>query len=825
MARTRLRPSKFPLSYLGDNPVAPPNVFVFDRAPTTDDKKGVYLGDFWIHKTSVPPNVYMLVGLSNNSAAWSEITTTLEGGTTGQLLTAVTGSAPVWATESDGDFSFVRTSVGDRNLTVSSSDTTSTGSDAGFKIITGGSTGGDPFIRYTVTGETSWMTGIDNADSDKFKVSASDTDLSANVALKIDPITQYVDLPVGLTLSAEGAGVVQTSAAGLVSSSKGTDGQVLISSTAGVPSWATLTEGSNINITTGPNSIEIASTASGAGSPSCAFLAYQGTDGAEPNGGVLLGEDVILTEVFDVGSDFYPGDGSFLEAEFTAPVDGKYLLTMSTVLKVTGSPAATVNNYIEIITSSHTYRNKWKADEATSEIGEESMTVSVVVNMTASDTATFNVVTDQSAGVYDIYGDVSGTGEHRTFVSGVLLNSQAVAEEYETDYGSAVPSAGKIKVLGGAGIATSASSNEITITNTGGGGGGGTPSCVFLAHQATNGGIPYTANPVYLGEEVAMTEVFDVGSNFDPGDGGGSEAIFTAPADGKYLLTMNVLIQTGSLSSLSLYAQIETTGRKYRNKMALVPPSASTLGYSANVSVVADMTIGQTAKYLVYNMGASGYATIQGDDTVTGEYQTFVSGVLLNTQNVAETYQADSGTASPSSGTLNVLGTGSVATTAAGSTVTIAGSSSRCSFLAHQPTDAPTYSGGVNYAYIGEHVVLTEIYDVGGDLFPGDGAGSPALFTAPVTGKYLLQYSVRTDQGISWIKTSNRTYYYYMNIQTAASTVIKTICVIADMDAGDTATFGYKHAYYRASGDLTGQTGIWTFLNGSYQTYISGVLL
>lgn len=52
---------------------------------------------------------------------------------------------------------------------------------------------------------------------------------------------------------------------GFMGSSKGTDGQVLIGSTAGSPAWADLTAGANITITNAANSITIASSGGGGG--------------------------------------------------------------------------------------------------------------------------------------------------------------------------------------------------------------------------------------------------------------------------------------------------------------------------------------------------------------------------------------------------------------------------------------------------------------------------------------------------------------------------------------------------------------------------------
>lgn len=77
-----------------------------------------------------------------------------------------------------------------------------------------------------------------------------------------------------LTLSALGAGVVQTSGAGAIGSSKGTDGQVLVSSTAGVPAWANITSsGGSIVVTNGGNTINLEAT----GGTSSTFPTDSGT--------------------------------------------------------------------------------------------------------------------------------------------------------------------------------------------------------------------------------------------------------------------------------------------------------------------------------------------------------------------------------------------------------------------------------------------------------------------------------------------------------------------------------------------------------------------
>ena len=64
--------------------------------------------------------------------------------------------------------------------------------------------------------------------------------------------TQNLTVTTSETFSNLGQGVVQSSSSGVISSSEGTNGQVLISSSSGAPAWANLTAGSNITITMQP---------------------------------------------------------------------------------------------------------------------------------------------------------------------------------------------------------------------------------------------------------------------------------------------------------------------------------------------------------------------------------------------------------------------------------------------------------------------------------------------------------------------------------------------------------------------------------------------
>lgn len=106
---------------------------------------------------------------------------------------------------------------------------------------------------------------------------------------------------------------------------------------------------------------------------------------------------------------------------------------------------------------------------------------------------------------------------------------------------------------------------------------------------------------------------------------------------------------------------------------------------------------------------------------------------------------------------------------------------------------------GTTTSYLlGSAAAMTEIFDQNSDFNPGDGAGTPATFTAPVTGKYYLSIQCRTGGYVAStqcsfrIITSNRNYLgaaFNPQYRSTGSGVILAFSVLADMDAGDTATF------------------------------------
>ena len=140
----------------------------------------------------------------------------------------------------------------------------------------------------------------------------TDANIDINITAKGTGQVIIDDLNVsGLT-----AGTVRSSAAGDISSlADGTDGMLLISKTGDVPIWATLTDGNNITSTEGANSISIAVTGTtehgvqvGSAAGALTSLAV-GTDGQ-----VLLGSsavDPVFATLSSTGTiAFTPGAGT-----------------------------------------------------------------------------------------------------------------------------------------------------------------------------------------------------------------------------------------------------------------------------------------------------------------------------------------------------------------------------------------------------------------------------------------------------------------------------------------------------------------------------------
>lgn len=135
------------------------------------------------------------------------------------------------------------------------------------------------------------------------------------------------------------------------------------------------------------------------------------------------------------------------------------------------------------------------------------------------------------------------------------------------------------------------------------------------------------------------------------------------------------------------------------------------------------------------------------------------------------------------------------------------------SFLAVDGTGATDVTGdGTNYSQLWP----TEIYDQNNDF-------NSSTFTAPVSGRYLLQASVLIQNMLVThgdrnfrITTSNRVYSTNRNYSLAETNNTMSLIVIADMDAGDTASVNIT---------ISGSTKTVDIIGNATLNFFSGTLL
>jgi hypothetical protein len=107
--------------------------------------------------------------IGSGTGAISDVTV----GTTGLLFLGSTGADPFFDDTSDGDFEFYKTASGTQvSLEVTHTSNTANSSTS-LEIVSGGASGGDAQLNFVVSGVTTVAMGIDNSDSDQFKISAS----------------------------------------------------------------------------------------------------------------------------------------------------------------------------------------------------------------------------------------------------------------------------------------------------------------------------------------------------------------------------------------------------------------------------------------------------------------------------------------------------------------------------------------------------------------------------------------------------------------------------------------------------------------------------
>ncbi len=120
------------------------------------------------------------------------------------------------------------------NLVVFHTDGTNGDSNSSLQLVTVDSTGGDPFVIFSIANVGDWSAGIDNSDGDKFKIAT--ISVLGNVSNDRFTITRTGDIGIGITTPG-----AKLDVAGQVKITGGVPGldKVLTSDATGLATWET----------------------------------------------------------------------------------------------------------------------------------------------------------------------------------------------------------------------------------------------------------------------------------------------------------------------------------------------------------------------------------------------------------------------------------------------------------------------------------------------------------------------------------------------------------------------------------------------------------
>lgn len=352
-----------PLAYVGVEPLSPPLFLVKDKAPTSNDSN-FNLGTLWLYTTTNA--VYILVSRTAGIAVWTEITS--GGGASIDFVTGAGTAAPSGGVLSVPDGTNMSTTGAGNVLTVNLND--------------------------SVTLAGSLTTGT-----------------TATIGTGLTVLAGGITAAGTITFSDLNEGVVFSNGSGELSSVDGTDGQLIIGSTAGTADWATLTAGAGISIVNGSNAITIAAT----GATASSFPTDSGT--ATPAAGVLnvFGGANIATSA--------PG------ASNTVQVD------------VSG----TTDHTVQIGNASGSLTSLAAAAD-----GE------LIIGATGGDPQVTTLTAGANISIVNAAGSIT-----------ISATDTAGTTQFDADVGSATPAAGVITMAGGNNIATSAAGSTVTYNVSG----------------------------------------------------------------------------------------------------------------------------------------------------------------------------------------------------------------------------------------------------------------------------------------------------------------------------------------------------------------------
>ncbi len=411
-------------------------------------------------------------------------------------------------------------------------------------------------------------------------------------------------------------------------------------------------------------------------------------------------------------------------------------------------------------------------------------------------------IATQVGGVLNVFGDfnilTSGAGNTIT-----IEDVGELAIQFDANSGTAIPVAGVLNVLGSTLFTTSGLANSVVIELL-----NGTDGQVIIAGGAT----PIWNNITSLGGTVTITN----GPNSINLEAAGAVGSQTYQAD------VGSATPAGGILNVLGGSNINTTGAGNTINTRL----------NTNVSISGSWTTGTTITAGTGLTVLSGGIDSTGATTLTslgaGVMQTTSGGVVFSDNGTNGQVLIGGGSAPAWRNITSTGGTVSITNGPNTINLEVTGSFGRAAFLAVQTS---TYTNTFAAPYLmGNNVALTEIYDDASAFFPGNGAGSPAVFTAPATGKYFFSFIANLHTAAAFaggfetfilkIITTQRTFIYEQTQATALGTDRnETFCTSCDLAVGETAQFSLQLA-------VTTGSSTWDLATGSstatLKTFICG---
>lgn len=444
-----------PLAYIGVAPEAPLQFTVQPRPPMENDYAEWNIGALWLNakqKTAGAQEIWMLVRKIGGKAKWiifgGSGLLTLTGNTGGPVsadgnnnIDFVTNFAPLSMDGNPATFTLTLNSDGTiatsfptdsgtaipsmDNLNIfggSAIDTSASGDTItidldGSAALTHNADSGSATASMNVV-NVSGGTGISTSGSGNTITISLDDVASSYVtdAGTAVPSAGVLNVLGGLNIETSGSGntitvqtvtlaegVLATNTSGeYLSLSKGDDGEILIGTTGGTPTWNNITStGGTITVTNGPNSINLETGSLGV---SVGFSAYKSSTSNNVTGDGTVYYWVANSELFDVGSNYNSSTGIF-----TAPVSALYLIGYFVTLGTGDIPSIDPPGESGIVTSGgKTYRGD-TVDVRVNSDSSVTRTINgrFVIELESGETVKPYATVSLAAKVYDVFGGAS----------------------------------------------------------------------------------------------------------------------------------------------------------------------------------------------------------------------------------------------------------------------------------------------------------------------------------------------------------------------------------------------------------------------------------